>query len=104
MALNIFLSPTALFQLEQNLDYILNNWNHKTAVDFLDTFYDCIKKISEFPNAFPLTNKNKNVHRCVISRHQSMYYRVMDNEIEIVFLFDNRQSSAKLKKQLKKIK
>ena len=104
MALKVFVSSSSLSQLEEILEYINSVWGNKSAANFANEFINCINKIEQAPQAFPVIIKNKNVHRCVITRHNSMFYRIKENEIEVVFLFDNRQSLSKLKTQLKRIK
>lgn len=37
-----------------------------------------------------------NVHRAIITKHNSIYYQILETEIEIITIFDNRQDPNNL--------
>ena len=96
MALKIYWSPEAKEQLDSVLEYLLNNWDEKVIRQFSSLLEESLSVISNFPDAFPLTNKRKQLRKCVISKHHSLFYHHIKNSIEISSLFDNRQSPLKL--------
>ena len=104
MALKVFWSPEADQELDTIFDYLLAEWNKKVVSTFARRIDSCIKTISEFPDSYPVTNKRKKLHRCILSKQSSLFYRVKNNEIEIVFLFDNRRSTSKLRKRMRRVK
>ena len=103
MALKIFLSVSAQKQLEELSKYLTDHWGSESCRKFILMFDSCLETISEFPDAFPVSYKNKNLHRCIIAKQVSIFYRVKNNTIEIAFLFDNRQSPDKLGNLIKEI-
>ncbi len=101
MALKVFLSPLAFSQLVSTLEYTNENWGKQAAKNFADKFIACTNIISEQPQSFPVSNKKKKLHRCVVTGQTTFYYRLKENKIEIAFLFDNRLSPTKLKNFIK---
>jgi plasmid stabilization system protein ParE len=100
MALKIVLSPEAIKQLDLILDYLEKNWNEAVINQFLFRLVKDFNIISEFPHSFPVSNKRKQLRKCVLSKQHSLFYIVRKNKIHIVSIFDNRQSPDKLKKNL----
>jgi len=52
------------------------------------------------PESFPKSNKQKGLHKCVITKQTTLYYTFNSKEIFIVTLFDTRQNPNKIKKDL----
>lgn len=46
---------------------------------------------------YPLIHKRLKIRKCVVSKHNSIYYREKKDFIEIVNVFDTRQNPNKLK-------
>jgi|SRR4051812_7591237 plasmid stabilization system protein ParE len=90
-------SDQAKFNLQQIINYLENNWTKKEIKTFYMKLEKTISLISSNPELFRITNKRKNVRKCVFSKQTSIYYKVNDEEIFIVTLFDNRQNPKKLK-------
>ncbi|OFX26733.1 MAG: hypothetical protein A2033_08985 [Bacteroidetes bacterium GWA2_31_9] len=57
--MKIILSDVATTDYWQNIDYLLNKWDDKVAVDFIDKVEQVIYLISCNPNYFPKTNLKK---------------------------------------------
>jgi hypothetical protein len=43
----------------------------------------------------------KGLYKCVVTKQSSFYYRIRNNEIEIITLFDNRQNQSKIFEEIK---
>lgn len=97
MAAIVKWSPEAKDQLESTLNYLLENWNEQVLINLSNRLEKCITIILNYPNAFPFSDRRKGFHKCVVSKHISLFYRVHQNKIEILSLFDNRQSKQKVK-------
>ena len=64
---------------------------------FITEIETLLSNISKQPNLFPLVNKKLKVRKCVITKHNTLYYRIKENNIEIIRIFDTRQNPKKLK-------
>lgn len=78
-------------------NYLIFQWNPRIANDFIDLIERFTDQISRNPACYPMINKRKRVHKCVVTKHNSLYYHEMDNKVEIIRLFDNRQHPKKLR-------
>jgi plasmid stabilization system protein ParE len=92
----IVFSTRARLKLEQLLDYLETEWSVKVKLSFIAKLDNALLQISKMPESCPLSKKKKGVHKCVVNRQTSLYYRISKNEIEIITFFDNRQKPSKL--------
>jgi plasmid stabilization system protein ParE len=79
------------------LDYLLENWGSKVVTRFIDIVEDLIEQISLNPKQFPVIHKKLKVRKCVITKHNTLYYRDRRDYVDILRIFDNRQDPHKLK-------
>ena len=93
----IIWSPSAEDDLERISDYLFENWNIKTAILFISLVDHLVDLISKNPKHFPQINTNLKVRKCVITKHNSIFYRVSAKQIDILRIFDTRQNPEKLK-------
>jgi len=94
---NIIWSDEAKNNLSWIIDYFETNWTEKELKKFFQRFEKILQLISQNPQLFRLTNKRKNVRKCVFSRQTSIYYKFENNKVYLITLFDNRQNPKKLK-------
>jgi plasmid stabilization system protein ParE len=94
-------SPKASKQFLEISNSIAKKWSLKTAIEFADKVDLAVNALKTMPEAFPESVKKK-VRMCVISRQTTALYRLKKDTVEILVLFDTRQSLKKLKKELKK--
>jgi len=99
--MNVFLSPIAERKIELLLEFIEIEWSKKAKNTFLEKFKKAVKTISNQPNSFPESNALKGLYKCVVSKQTSFYYRIVNEEIEIITLIDNRQNPKEVLKELK---
>jgi plasmid stabilization system protein ParE len=78
-------------------NYLISKWSKGIANNFIDLIEEFINQISKNPKYYPMINKKKRIHKCVVTKHNSLYYHEMDNKVEILRLFDNRQNPKKLR-------
>lgn len=97
MSLKIYWSPAAEKDLNNTLNYLQENWSKRTLIKFINKVDDLTALIAEDPKLFPLINKDLGIRKCVITRHNTIFYRVSNEKLEIVRLFDTRQHPSKLK-------
>ncbi len=93
MIREVVLSKRAGKRLDILLNYLEENWSKKVKQDFIDKLDRAIEVIQLNPDSFPVsTKKKKKVHRCVVTKQNTIYYRYNSKRIEIIFVFDTRQN------------
>lgn len=100
----VIISPQAKQDIELTLEYLRENWNQKIIDDFLlrlERFYTII---SINPHVFGYYSKSRNIRNYAITKQQVVYYRNRRKAVEIITIFNSRQSPARLKKILAKNK
>ena len=85
----------AIQNLENIIKYLEVNWTEKEIQNFIKKLNKAISLISIRPNLFRLTEKKKNLRRCVLTKQTTIYFKSEYSIIFIVSLFDNRQDPAK---------
>jgi plasmid stabilization system protein ParE len=78
------------------LQYLKENWNDQIVNRFIDITEALISQISNNPKQFPLINNRHKIRKCVITKHNTLYYRERRNLIDILRIYDNRQDPKKL--------
>ena len=97
MPKSIIWSPLSENDFISILDYLQTNWNDKVLSDFIDLTEGIIGQIAANPTQFPVINKKKEVRKCVITKHNTLFYRDRKEHIDILRIFDTRQDPRKLK-------
>ncbi len=90
-------SPEAERDFLGILNYLLENWPSSIADHFIDQISDSIHLIQVRPTLYPVINKSFGIRRCVVTRHNSLFFRIIDEAIEILRIFDTRQDPEKLR-------
>lgn len=85
----IFWTEHALSELKQTLDYLEENWTERELRIFASKLEHTIEIISKSPEIFPSSIHKKEVRKAVVEEHNTLYYRVKNDRIEIVSLFSN---------------
>lgn len=98
--MKVFLSKSAEAKLLKLSEYLLENWNLKTRDKFIENFTEKVNQISLQPNSCPESAEFKGLFKCVVTKQTSFYYRINQNEIEIITVFDTRQRPNKLYKEI----
>lgn len=89
-------SNEALNNLKGIIDYLENRWTDREIKKFAQLLDKQLSLIKDNPLLFAESDKSNGLRKSVLSRQTTIYYRIMDFEIWIVTLFDNRQSPDKL--------
>ncbi len=88
--MKVNLSIEAAEQLQQLLDYLEINWSVKVRDNFIQKLDRSIQIIIETPFAFPASEKFPGLRKCVITPQTIAFYRVKENEVEVISLIDAR--------------
>ena len=95
----IIWSDEALHNLRQIMEYLESRWTQKEISKFARLLEKHIELISQNPLLFPEISYKKGIRHAVLSRQTSIYYRITDNQVQIITLFDNRQNPERLRKK-----
>lgn len=96
MSKKIIWSPAAEKDAKQILDFITTKRSNRVAAKFPDKLDDIIRLIADNPKLFPVIEYNLGVRKCVITKQSSLFYRISNETIEIIRLFDTRQNPKSL--------
>lgn len=100
--MKVFLSELAESKLLKLSEYLLEEWSLNSRDKFISKLNDKLKQISNEPDSCPKSSDFKNLYKCVVTKHATLYYRILAyrNEIEIITIFDTRQHPDKLQKDI----
>jgi len=84
-------SPLAECDFFNILNYLDQNWEKKVAANFIDLTDSIISQISINPKQFPFIHKRKGIRKCVLTKHNSLFYRDKRSTVEILRIYDTRQ-------------
>jgi plasmid stabilization system protein ParE len=76
---------------ENILDYLDKNWGQKVAANFIDLTENIVNQISINPRQFPICHKRKKVRKCILTKHNTIFYRDGKVNVEILRIYDTRQ-------------
>jgi len=89
-------SDHSLIELKETIEYLELNWSEKEITRLVNEIERTLNLISNNPYLFP-QSKNTRVHRVVILKLNSIYYRVVNDEtVEVLSFFSNRQNPESL--------
>lgn len=100
----VYLSPVAELKLELLVEYLNTEWGESTKTKFLKELKNSISKIENFPESCPKSELYNGLHKCVVSKLTSFYYRIQNQEIEILTISDNRQNPIELLEEIRKLR
>ncbi len=89
-------SDEALNNLKGIIDYLESRWTRKQIKKFAQLLDKQMKLIDDNPFLFAESDKSNGLRKSVLSKQTTIYYRILNNEIRIISLFDNRQNPNKL--------
>ena len=96
MIREVVLTPLAEINYEKIIQYLINNWGAKTTTNFIARFEKMTELIIDNPEIFPYVNKEKRVQKCVLTKHNILYFKQTPTAIKILTIFDTRQNPDKL--------
>ena len=89
-------SPLAESDFATILEYLNKNWDAKVAANFIDLTESVIDQISINPKQYPIIFKRKRIRKCVLTKHNSVFYRDSRSQVEILRIYDTRQDPDSL--------
>lgn len=89
-------STKAKQDLVRVISYLEQNWSAKVARIFLQKVDLLVKHLASNDGMFPFVQKSRGIKKCVVTKHNSILFRLNKQQIEIIRLFDTRQNPNKL--------
>ena len=80
----------------EQLEYLFNKWGNASAINFMDHTEKVLEHISETPRMYPYHDRKENVHRCVLNRQVSLYYKVGQDTVTLVVFWPNRRDKPNI--------
>lgn len=91
MSKKIVWSPLSVRDFAMILEYLNKNWDEKVTNQFIDLIEIILDQISINPRQFPVIFKKERIRKCVLTKHNSMFYRDSKSQVEILRIYDTRQ-------------
>ena len=91
-------SDEALLNLKGIIEYLEKSWTTREIKKFARLLDKNLNLIKENPQAFPKSDHSEYFRRAVISKQVSVFYRIENQVVHIISVFDNRQDPRRLKK------
>jgi len=88
--MKIIWTPEAKETFNSNIEFLLTEWGDRVTTDFLDRVDEVNSRIKSNPRLCPLVKKENQIHRCVVVKQISLYYRVVsDQQIDLISFWNN---------------
>ena len=82
--------------LSETVEYLKREFSQKEIDNLGDEIERISSIISQNPNIFPHSDRLQ-TRKAAILKFYTLYYRIMNDKVEILSFFSNRQSSKKKK-------
>jgi plasmid stabilization system protein ParE len=84
-------SPSAESDFANILEYLQENWEERVTNQFIDLTEDILVQISINPRQCPLIHKKEKIRKCVLTKHNTLFYRDNNSQVDILRIYDTRQ-------------
>ncbi len=100
MARKVKLSKKASAKLGNIITYLETEWSEKVRDEFIQKLDNALDHLSQFPASHPKSEFINGLHRFVISKQITIYYKFSRSTVFIVTFFDNRQNPDSIKSEV----
>ncbi len=83
------------------VDYLLDIWTVEIATNFVDEVEHTIDLIVKNPEMFKVSQYDNTSTEAFITKHTTMFYRILENSIEIEYFWGNFDNPEKISELLK---
>jgi len=95
MAYQIIVKRRFTNKVEKILAYLEKEWSHKAAAEFLLKIDRRIEQLTQQPFLGAPSSKIKDIRGLLITRHNRMYYKIKDDKVIILAMYDTRMNPEK---------
>jgi plasmid stabilization system protein ParE len=96
----VVFSRIASRRLEALLLFLELEWSPNAKKQFIARLDASLNRLKKYPGSAPRSQTIPNLHRCVITRQTTIYYRFDKHTIKVVALFDTRQDPDNLNREI----
>jgi len=100
MTRKIVLSKRASVNLEKLIEYLEIKWSEKVKDEFIKKLDKALRILKNKPESSPESEILKGLHKCVVTKQTTVFYKFDDNHLFVVTIFDTRQEPKKLNKEV----
>jgi plasmid stabilization system protein ParE len=90
MALQIKFSKRFNSKSDKLTAYLKKEWGQTVAENFYQKLYKKLNTLAHQPHIGKPSETKKNIRSISITKHKRLYYRILNNKIIIVNMFDTR--------------
>ena len=95
MAYKIRWTAIALEDYERVINYLIKMWSVNVAIDFESIVNKKLANLSGQPFMGIASQKKPLVRSILLTKHNRLYYRITNDTIELLNIFDTRQNPKK---------
>lgn len=97
----VIFSPQAEEDLEKIYAYLFEEWGEAVLIKFVAELNDFLLIVSFHPRLFAYLNKNLNIRKHTLYKHNLVVYKNGRKNIEIVAILNAHGKHAKVTKEIK---
>ena len=95
MALEIIWSPRSRKNFASVITYLEKNWTEKEIKNFVKQVAKTLSLVSQSPYLYKPLSGKETIREAVVTKHNLLIYRIENNKIELLTIFDTRQHPIK---------
>jgi len=77
------------------IQYLENEWGGRVTKDFVKRTYHILDLLAANPEMGAIEHYEKQIRGFLITKHNTLFYRVEDTRLVLLHFFDNRQDPKK---------
>jgi len=77
------------------IEYLQQKWGDRVTRSFVARTFQIIDFLAEHPEMGSIENYEKQIRGFVITKHNTLFYRIEERRIILLNFFDNRQHPSK---------
>lgn len=80
------------------IDFIRLTWNEKIVEKFVKETFSFLEMISKHPTLFKSIDDIQ-IRKGLINKHISVFYQINENEIDLLYFWDNRKNPKRRRRK-----
>lgn len=93
----VYTTKAAEISYYEITDYLLDNWGYTEYEKLESQVLKIIQAIEHNPEMYPIADKHRNVRKAILLNVISMYYRILEDRIEVLLFWHNSRNPSSLK-------
>ena len=95
MAKTIIWNRRASNSFNSIIQYLQEDWGERVTRNFVVRTYQIIDLLAQNPEMGLIEHANRQIRGFVITKHNTLFYRIENDKLILLNFFDNRQSPLK---------